>query len=205
MSGATRCSETPLALISASTAPPPLAWRTGREICAAPCAKPRERRGSHRSPRVRRRGGGKPAPPRRRRSRAARAGRLLRRRRAVAGRAPVGRGRDRTGVFRIFSWWFPIPSSSPAPVVSRGDGFGKKPPRALGGDRVFWELTRLGEQLHKAPHDGARRTGPFRFRHVRNPVKAGMGECPERQRGRTVNPLAKPSKVRVLPLPPFEN
>src|SRR5262249_55671305 len=28
------------------------------------------------------------------------------------------------------------------------------------------------------------------------------GECPERQRGRTVNPLAMPSQVRVLPLPP---
>lgn len=29
-----------------------------------------------------------------------------------------------------------------------------------------------------------------------------MGECPERQRGRTVNPLAMPSQVRVLPPPP---
>lgn len=28
------------------------------------------------------------------------------------------------------------------------------------------------------------------------------GECPERQRGRTVNPLAMPSQVRVLPPPP---
>ena len=28
------------------------------------------------------------------------------------------------------------------------------------------------------------------------------GECPERQRGRTVNPLAKPSLVRVQPPPP---
>ena len=30
-----------------------------------------------------------------------------------------------------------------------------------------------------------------------------QGECPERQRGRTVNPLAMPSQVRVLPLPPL--
>jgi hypothetical protein len=29
-----------------------------------------------------------------------------------------------------------------------------------------------------------------------------MGRCPERQRGRTVNPLAQPSQVRVLPGPP---
>ena len=29
-----------------------------------------------------------------------------------------------------------------------------------------------------------------------------VGECPERQRGRTVNPLAKPSQVRVLLPPP---
>ena len=29
-----------------------------------------------------------------------------------------------------------------------------------------------------------------------------MGECPERQRGRTVNPLATPSQVRVLLPPP---
>ena len=29
-----------------------------------------------------------------------------------------------------------------------------------------------------------------------------VGRCPERQRGRTVNPLAQPSKVRVLPGPP---
>jgi hypothetical protein len=29
-----------------------------------------------------------------------------------------------------------------------------------------------------------------------------LGECPERQRGRTVNPLATPSQVRVLLLPP---
>ncbi len=28
-----------------------------------------------------------------------------------------------------------------------------------------------------------------------------MGRCPERQRGRTVNPLAQPSQVRVLPGP----
>ena len=30
-----------------------------------------------------------------------------------------------------------------------------------------------------------------------------MGECPERQRGRTVNPLAMPSQVRVLLPPPL--
>ena len=30
-----------------------------------------------------------------------------------------------------------------------------------------------------------------------------MGRCPERQRGRTVNPLAQPSQVRVLPGPPL--
>jgi len=30
-----------------------------------------------------------------------------------------------------------------------------------------------------------------------------VGECPERQRGRTVNPLAKPSQVRVLLPPPL--
>jgi hypothetical protein len=30
-----------------------------------------------------------------------------------------------------------------------------------------------------------------------------MGRCPERQRGRTVNPLAQPSQVRVLPGPLF--
>ncbi len=34
--------------------------------------------------------------------------------------------------------------------------------------------------------------------------RAQAGECPERQRGRTVNPLAMPSQVRVLlPPPPF--
>jgi hypothetical protein len=35
--------------------------------------------------------------------------------------------------------------------------------------------------------------------------EARAGECPERQRGRTVNPLAMPSQVRVLLPPPFPN
>ncbi len=38
-------------------------------------------------------------------------------------------------------------------------------------------------------------------RKVSSPT-VGTGECPERQRGRTVNPLAMPSQVRVLLPPP---
>src|SRR6478735_11532781 len=40
-----------------------------------------------------------------------------------------------------------------------------------------------------------------------SPLRAeqAAGECPERQRGRTVNPLAKPSQVRVLLPPPLLN
>jgi hypothetical protein len=36
------------------------------------------------------------------------------------------------------------------------------------------------------------------FRSIIGASEIILGRCPERQRGRTVNPLAQPSKVRVL-------
>ena len=47
------------------------------------------------------------------------------------------------------------------------------------------------------------RSEPIVFRDQYGATASG-GECPERQRGRTVNPLAMPSQVRVLPLPPLK-
>ena len=50
-----------------------------------------------------------------------------------------------------------------------------------------------------AYHKGALVPAPERLRAS---VRWSTGECPERQRGRTVNPLAMPSQVRVLLPPP---
>ena len=78
--------------------------------------------------------------------------------------------------------------------------------------RVLFRVDTRPPSSHKAPHDRfLKRIG---VSHSLFGIWTGyvrlvgrglmrMGECPERQRGRTVNPLATPSQVRVLLPPPF--
>ena len=64
-----------------------------------------------------------------------------------------------------------------------------------GAFRAAFRVDTFGAYPHKARH-------PRRFGGVLFPACPDVGECPERQRGRTVNPLAMPSQVRVLLPPP---
>ena len=65
-----------------------------------------------------------------------------------------------------------------------------------GASRAAFRVDTFGAYPHKARH-------PRRFGGVLFPACPDVGECPERQRGRTVNPLAMPSQVRVLLPPPL--
>ena len=65
-----------------------------------------------------------------------------------------------------------------------------------GAFRAAFRVDTFGAYPHKARH-------PRRFGGVLFPACPDVGECPERQRGRTVNPLAMPSQVRVLLPPPL--
>ena len=65
-----------------------------------------------------------------------------------------------------------------------------------GAFRAAFRVDTFGAYPHKVRH-------PRRFGGVLFPACPDVGECPERQRGRTVNPLAMPSQVRVLLPPPL--
>ena len=99
--------------------------------------------------------------------------------------------------------WRTLASASAVSCVHRT--LGRASQRASSDQ--FW-VDRPEPPPHKrsieAPHcRGAFASGRPRRAGLQAPLQWSPGECPERQRGRTVNPLAMPSQVRVLLPPPL--